>query len=349
MTLDGAVAPRVGGPVPGADEAPSPERRRRRRKLVVLFLLGTLLVGLLGLVIWYLIFRQPILPVPPLPSAPVMPRYTTSIYGVERPTGVAVTPSGDRIYVTETEGAQVTRIFDSGGNEVGTLEPPAETGTDHVPVYVAIDPLTAEVYVTDRPTGSIYVYDANGRYQREYRPAAALAGWQPLGIAFDAAGNVYVSDLGGTSQRGIVLDRAGTVVRTLGEAEKLSFPNGIAIDAAGNVYVTDSNNGRLLVFGPDGTVVARVGRGVGEGNLGLPRGVAVDGQGRVYTVDTSGQAVFVFGTVKPGEERLGYLGGFGAEGVTDGAFAFPNGIAADDRGRLYVTDSANDRVQVWSY
>ena len=36
-------------------------------------------------------------------------------------------------------------------------------------------------------------------------------------------------------------------------------------------------------------------------------------------------------------------------GVGDGQFQYPNGIAVDGRGRVYVADSFNDRVQVWSY
>jgi DNA-binding beta-propeller fold protein YncE len=349
---DGATMPPLASPptVPAeADESPDQERRRRRRKLLLLLVLGALLAGLSLLAIWYLIFRQPINPLPPIQSAAVMPSYTTSIYGIKRPTGVAVNRSGDRIYVTETGGAHLARVFDAAGNELARLEPPASTGTDHVPVYLAIDPLTGDVYVTDRPTGSIYIYDADGRFLRAYRPAASLDGWQPLGITFDPAGNLYVTDLAGPTARVVVLDRGGKVVRTIGVGDKLSFPNGVAIDPPGNVYVTDSNNGRLLVFGPTGDVAATVGRGVGEGNLGLPRGAVIDGQGRLYVVDTSGQAVFVYGLLDPKVERLAYLGFFGGEGVSDGLFEYPNGIAADGRGRLYVTDSVNDRVQVWSY
>ncbi len=115
------------------------------------------------------------------------------------------------------------------------------------------------------------------------------------------------------------------------------------------MYVTDSNNGRLLVFAPDGSIVARVGRGAGKGNLGLPRGVAVDAEGRVYVVDSSGQSVFVYGQYKDGAPGLDFLGSFGTAGVANGAFAYPNDIAVDARGRLYVADSANDRVQLWSY
>jgi DNA-binding beta-propeller fold protein YncE len=129
----------------------------------------------------------------------------------------------------------------------------------------------------------------------------------------------------------------------------MDFPNGVATDSAGYVYVADSNNGRLLTFSPGGALVAQVGRGSGQGNLGLPRGVAVDGQDRVYVVDSSGQSVFVYGAYEEGATNLEFLGTFGSYGVSNGAFSYPNGIAVDGRGRLYVADSANNRVQLWSY
>jgi DNA-binding beta-propeller fold protein YncE len=240
-------------------------------------------------------------------------------------------------------------VLDAGGTQLGVMRPPLSTGENHVPVYLALDPLTSEVYVSDRPTGSIYIYDANGTYQRAYSTPASLKGWQPLALAFDAAGNFYVSDISTTPQTVLEFDRDGNLVRTLGESAGMSFPNGIAVDAAGNVYVTDSNNGRLLVFDAAGTVVAQVGRGVGDGNLGLPRGVAVSGDGRVYVADATGQGVFVYSTLKEGERRLEYLGYFGGQGIEDGSFQFPNGLALDARGRIYVADSGSDRVQVWSY
>ena len=71
---------------------------------------------------------------------------------------------------------------------MGQMEPPLSTGSEHVPVYLAADPITGEIYVTDRPTGSIYIYDADGAYQRTYDPGPDLVGWQPLGMTFDAAG-----------------------------------------------------------------------------------------------------------------------------------------------------------------
>jgi DNA-binding beta-propeller fold protein YncE len=229
------------------------------------------------------------------------------------------------------------------------MAPPAATGTDHAPVYLAIDPLTSEVYVSDRLAGAIYIYDRDGAYKRTFTLAAPRPGWQPLGLAFDSSGNLYVTDLSGPLQKVLVIDRTAAVVRTLGDTEKLSFPNGVAVDGAGNVYVTDSNNGRLLVFGADGQVRAQVGRGSGQGNLGLPRGLGVDSSGRVFVADSTGQGVFVYRAPAGTESRLDFLGFIGGEGVSDGLFEYPNSIGIDARGRVYVADTFNDRVQVWSY
>src|SRR5512143_4346303 len=95
----------IADPVPGAGTTPpagvgpadelteEPPRRRRRKFLLLLFLLLGLSV-LLGLTIWYLLFRQPI-PVPVIPGETIMPSYTTSIYPTSRPMSVAANTAGD--------------------------------------------------------------------------------------------------------------------------------------------------------------------------------------------------------------------------------------------------------------
>ena len=360
ITADGLPVPptAVGAGATAADEVPiaaedEPQGRPRpgrRRKAVVLLVLLGLLAALTTIAIWYLVFRQPInpLPIPGIPQTEV-PTYATAVYGAQRPAGVAVSPSGDRIYVSQSEGNRVSLVFDASGNQLGTMAPPESTGTDHAPVYLAVDPLTSEVYVSDRLAGAIYVYDRDGAFQRTFTLAEPRDGWQPLGLAFDAKGSLYVTDLSGPFQKILVIDRTATVVRTLGESSKLSFPNGVAVDGAGNVYVSDSNNGRLLMFGTDGQIRAQIGRGSGQGNLGLPRGLAVDGSGRVFVADSTGQGVFVYRAPGGDERRLDYLGYVGGEGVSDGMFEYPNSVAIDARGRVYVADTFNDRVQIWSY
>lgn len=331
-----------------ADETVEEEGKGRRRKILLLLLLLLGFAILLGLAIWYLLFRQPI-PLPTIPGETVMPTYTTSIYGASRPMGVTVSPDGSRIYLGETQGDRTARVFDGTGTELGLMQPPLSTGAEHVPVYLAFNSRANEIYVSDRPTGSIFVYDVNGTFQRTFDPGAAQKGWQPLGMAFDRDGNLYVTDVASNPHSVLVFDSTGALVRTLGKTAGLNFPNGVAVDSAGNVYITDGNNGRLIVINTADEVIARVGRGVGEGNLGLPRGIAIDANDRVYVGDATGQGVFVYAGAKPGEMSLDFLGFFGGEGVSNGTFQYPNGVAVDGRGRIYVADSGNDRVQVWSY
>jgi DNA-binding beta-propeller fold protein YncE len=329
-------------PEPATEEE---EPRRRRRLLLLLFLLF-LLFALLILALWYLLFRQPITPsIPGIPDAS-LPHYSTSIYGVDGPIGVASTASGDRVFVSQGEGIPGVLIFDGNGTKVGEFAVPP--GPTHLPAYLAIDPLTQEVYVSDRMAGTIYIYTAAGRLQREFRPVQKTDGWQPLGLTFDSAGNLYVTDLSGTAMQVEVFDRKGALLRTLGADANLLFPNGVSLDAAGNAWITDSNNGRLLVFDPAGKIIAQIGRGVGEGNLGMPRGVVVADQ-RVFVADNTAFGVFAYRPLGGDTKGIEYVGFLGGEGVTDGKFEYPNGIAADGRGRIYVTDSGNDRVQVWSY
>ncbi len=354
MTASPMTGAAIAPDVPVAEEPPVPveetpeDRKRRRRRAFLLFFLLALLALLVLLATWYLLFRQPLPIIPPIPDAK-LPGYSTSLYGASSPTGVAVTPSGDRIYVAETGGDYTVRIFDGGGSLVGTMALP-DDGADHVPVYVAIDPLTAEVYVSDRPAGAIHIFDRDGQYQRPFSPAEPRPGWQPMGLAFDRAGNLYVTVLSGSAQTVQVFDRAGQLLRTIGADAGLDFPNGVAVDDAGNVWVTDSNNGRLLVFDQAGDTIARVGRGAGEGKLGLPRGLAIDSRGRVFVVDSTGNGVVLYRAALDADDRAPeYVGFVGGRGAADGQFAFPVGAAVDDRGRIYVADTANNRVQIWSY
>ena len=299
-TADASVPPPTGEIVAGAAGAAvlaedPEERKRRRRKAFLLFFL-LLLAGLVllfgGLYLW---LRKPVteMPIPGLETETI-PHYSYSIYGVTRPIGVAVDASGDRVYVAETEGERVVRIFDGKGAPIGVVKPPATTGAEHTPVYVALDPANGDLYVSDRPTGSIYVYDRDGAYRRTFDPGPGLESWQPLGLAFDPQGDLYVTDVSGPFNRVHEFGLDGKLIRTIGEAGMFSFPNGVAVDAAGNLYVTDSNHGRLVVFDPSGRQRGFIKRGPGKGDLGLPRGTAVDDMGRVYVVDTTSHSVQLY-------------------------------------------------------
>jgi len=325
------------------------DERRRRRRLSVLLILLLILITLLTLVsAWYLIYRRPLTDLLPPTSQNDPPHFLFSMYNVGQPIGVAVSGAGDRVYVAQSSGDRLVAILDSSGKELGDLQPPADN-LPHTPVYVAVDPRDGDVYVSDRATGAVYVYSAQGSFLRQFTPKVAIPGWQPLGVALSPNGNWWISDLSGPFHRIEVFTQDGTLITTIGSTGEFDYPNMIAFDATGNAYVTDSNNGRLVILDPSGQQLATIGRGAAAGNLGLPRGVATDANGRLYVVDATGQLVHVYRVGTAADWRPIFTAEFGSEGIGDGQFNYPNGVAIDSRDRIYVTDRENNRVQVWGY
>jgi DNA-binding beta-propeller fold protein YncE len=334
-------------PVPPALDDP---RKKRRRKILAWILVAVLIVfG--ALAAWYLVNRKPLSELPGLESGKV-PTYKTSFYGVEKPLGVAVSLDGSRLYATQSGTTAAAFVLDRDGRKIGELKPPpGKPGTYHVPVYLAVDPTSGDVYVGDRAAGAVYIYDSAGTYRSTFTPKGKVGKFSPLGLAVDKDGTLYVADVADVAPSGhriLVFSKDGTLVKTLGKG-KLNYPNAIVPGAQGEIYVADSNNGRVIVFERSGTLTTLLARGIGDGDLGLPRGMAVDDKGRLFVVDTTDQMVRVFTTAKTPTGPPAYVGAFGDQGRENGTFLFPNGLATDTRGRIYVADRENNRIQVWGY
>ncbi|HEU5144803.1 MAG TPA: hypothetical protein VFT81_06465 [Dermatophilaceae bacterium] len=344
--LDDLGAP----PIPPAPPVVDDPRRRRRRKIIA-WVLVVVLVLFAGIAAWYLINRKPLSELPGLESGKV-PTYKTSFYGVEKPLGVAVSLDGSRLYATQSGTKAAAFVLDREGKKLGELKPPTgKPGTYHVPVYLAVHPTTGDVYVGDRGAGAVYVYDAAGAYRSTFTPKGKVGTFSPLGLAVDKDGILYVADAASPDPAGhriLVFAKDGTLVKTLGKGQ-LNYPNAIVPGSKGEIYVADSNNGRVIVIESSGTLTTLLARGIGDGDLGLPRGMSVDDKGRLFVVDTTDQMVRVFTAASSPTAPPAYVGSFGNQGREDGTFLFPNGLATDTRGRIYVADRENNRIQVWGY
>ena len=329
--------------------------RHRQHLLLAAGLLGAALLGLIGTTAWLLTqSRSTAQPLPVLEAINEgAPHFVFSINGPRRPLGVAVAPAGDRVYVTESDGEHETRIYDRQGAFLGALNPPDSTPATRTPVYVAASPTTGAVYVSDRQSGGIDIYAASGEWTGFVRnPDDPNTAWAPLGLGFDDEGNLLVTDVAATGQRILQLAPDGALQQRfdtpLAASGPLAYPNGIAADSHGRVLVADSNNGRVLVVGPTTGVTLTLGRGGFGPALGLPRGVAVDDAGRVYVADATNHHVMIY-SLGDSPDTARVLASIGDEGIGDGEFEFPNGVAIDRSARLYVADRENDRVQVWTY
>lgn len=331
--------------------------QNRRIQVLLTAALALALAWVIFLFYQYATTKKPISELPGVPPPVAVaavqrpPDFAQAFYGppgaaLASPMGVAVSPAGDRIYVTSSDADRVTTIFDRSGKAVGTLVPPDTEPPGRVPLYVAVDAEGA-VYVSDRLRGVIDRYSAAGAYLGPFSPKSGPPP-APLALAFDRAGNFYVADVSDGEHSIFVYSPTGDLKRVLGREGgapgEFSFPNGVVADANGNVYVADSNNARVQIFDASGQLQGIIGR-EGRGLLSLPRGMAVDGLGRLFVVDTTGQQIQVWDVL----DQPKHLYTIGSEGDRDAQFSFPNGAAVDATGRLYVTDRVNGRVMVWKY
>nr|WP_315219878.1 gluconolaconase [uncultured Duganella sp.] len=141
-----------------------------------------------------------------------------------------------------------------------------------------------------------------------------------------------------------------------GSARRTRFadPFGVVLDEAGNLYVADGgDNNSIRKIGPDGvsTTLAGAVEGYAEGlgkaaSFNTPSGLARDWAGNLYVADTGNNAIR---KITP-EGKVSTLAGDGLAGDRDGRgaaarFNGPIGVAVDDEGVVYVTDTYNDRIR----
>ena len=186
----------------------------------------------------------------------------------------------------------------------------------------------------------------------------------PVGVAVDTIGNVYVADtlnnlIRKISPGGVVSTLAGSGTAGhddgIGTAATFKDPDGLAVDTVGNVYVSDMGNSLIREISPSGVVTTLAGGGPccntdGTGHAASfenPMGIAVGYSGNLYVADTGnclireinpGAAVTTLaGSGLPG----GYADGMG----TAATFSYPQGIAVDISGDVYVADTNNQMIR----
>jgi len=117
---------------------------------------------------------------------------------------------------------------------------------------------------------------------------------EPIGVALDEAGNVYISDAG--NNRIQKFSPAGAFLAQWdGGAEKLDRPMHIAVDEHGRVYVPEYGADRVSVFDSAGARLFSFGEnGSADGEFDSPAGVNIDPDGKVYVADFYNHRVQIF-------------------------------------------------------
>lgn len=157
------------------------------------------------------------------------------------------------------------------------------------------------IYVSDTDNHRIQVFDSQGDFLFKWGSEgnADSQFFRPWGIAFDGAGNVYVSD---HIDRIQIFDPAGNFLfkfSSFGSGPgQLVDPTGIEFDSSGNLYVADQGNDRVQIFDSSHNFLEEFGTPTGSGNgqFDIPRGIALDSSNKIYVADGQNNLIQVFGS-----------------------------------------------------
>ncbi len=208
-----------------------------------------------------------------------------------------------------------------------------------------------------------------GGYVGDGKPAISAGLGDPIGVAVDSKGNLYVGDgdscrIRRVTPKGIISTFAGTGICGYSgdggpaKSAMISGPAGLVIDRTGDLLFADQSNARIRMITPAGTITTIAGNGTvgnsGDGgpatkaSLGSPVSVSLDPSGNIYIADVNYfeirmvDASGIIHTVA-GNGTYGFSGDGGP--ATSAQMTSPRGVVADGSGNLYIADSGNNRVR----
>ncbi len=192
-------------------------------------------------------------------------------------------------------------------------------------------------------------------------------------VSPDAAGNLYIADQDGNAVRKI--DTSGNISAFAGNPKatalgdggpatdaSLNSPIDVVADPLGNVYISDYGNGRIRKVDTSGIITTFAGGGnhvwfEGGPAVGIsiqPAGITFDPFGNLFIADINQQIIVKIDTASNATLFAGVLtvsgpGQVGYNGdnilATNAWLNFPNNVASDQAGNIYIADTSNYRVR----
>ncbi|GEM_PF-2696483 len=286
------------------------------------------------------------------------------------PMGITVNTSSGHFYISDndfireiTPDGLVTTLAGGGPSRAdGT----GNAAGFHLPEGIAVSP-DGSIYVADNLNFTVRKVSPNGAvstvaglasdFGLVNGPAAQARFFEPMGVAADASGQVFVADTSNSVIRKIATDGAVTTVAgpvvdntapLNSAARSFSKPQGIAVDSAGSLYVADTANHCIRKI-TSGTVTVLAGlpgqSGADDGTgtqarFNAPQSLTVDASGNVYVADTENALIRKITSAGVVTTLAGILNTYGAQdgAGTSATFGRPNGIVMDASGNLFVTD-----------
>jgi DNA-binding beta-propeller fold protein YncE len=167
---------------------------------------------------------------------------------------------------------------------------------------------------------------------------------RPYGVAVDSKGRVYIADEKVLAVFIFNPETGQVELIKNGQQARFKLITGLTLDDADTLFVSDSELHHVLVFDKQHKAQASISEG-----LSTPAGLAVDNENRfLYVADSQLDQVLVY-DADPPYKLLRTIGKPGSkhELTTPGDFSRPTNVAVDKDGNLYVTDTFNNRVEIF--
>jgi uncharacterized repeat protein (TIGR01451 family) len=202
------------------------------------------------------------------------------------------------------------------------------------------------------PNGTITTVAGNGKvgYSGDGGPAVAAELNDPVSVAPDAFGNLYISDSRNNAVRKVAANGIITTVVAGGQGTALAEPLQVATDTQGNLYIADWLYDEIPKVTANGTLTTLL---IDPTSGDAPAGVAVDSLGNVYFAASlhnrvrKAAADGAIATIAGGDGPV-YSPGYSGDGGlgTSAKLNFPQSIAVSGTGDVYIADQDNDVVRL---
>lgn len=169
---------------------------------------------------------------------------------------------------------------------------------------------------------------------------ASFALRKPMGVFVSPDSKILVSDTAASDV--FVFDPLNQEAYSLGSlgARGIFKPIGVANDSRGRYFITDTQADKVYVMDDKGQTIAVL---TPDPPFKQPSGLAIDeANNRIFVTDTHNHHINVFEF-----DTLKFMKSIGRRGAEEGEFNFPSHIAVDQKGKLYVVDTMNGRVQIF--
>ncbi|HWW60201.1 MAG TPA: IPT/TIG domain-containing protein, partial [Thermoanaerobaculia bacterium] len=296
----------------------------------------------------------------------------------KEPQAVAVDLPSGIVYVADRGHHQIARIdllgrvtILAGSGKSGRSDGSGLAAQFKEPQGIAIDTARHVIYVADtgnhlirRVTfeGIVTTLAGSGRGEDRDGAGGEASFKEPVGVALDTAGNLYVADSGNdkirkVSPAGVVTTFAGVGRPGYGDgaAAQALFkgPRGVAVSTVGIVFVADTKNHaiRKIAGGLVSTVAGTTHGGDVDGPPNVaefkePSGIAIDDAGDLWVADTKNHQIRRI----TADSVTTTVAGDGKPGLVDGSdllhAAFHEPAAVACAGAILIADSKNDAIRV---